>query len=91
MHISSMYPPVTPLGDLNVHNVIFRRPDQAEWPDYTVYIDAATGRRQTFYEVLERIYDGATFLGTPVSEGGLGIKADDGEIVGILSDNCMVN
>jgi hypothetical protein len=91
MHLRSMYPPVPPLKDGNVHNIILRRPDQAAWPDFTLHIDTSTGRKQTYHEFMERVYDGATALGTPVSEGGLGLRAEDGEIVGILSENCMVN
>jgi hypothetical protein len=86
-----MYPPVPPFEDHNVHNTIFYRPEQAEWPNYTLYIDAITGRKQTYYDFLERVYDAATFLDTPVSEGGLGIKAEEGEVIGILSDNCIVS
>ena len=90
MYVASMFPPVPPLEDQNVHHAIFGA-DQRKRPDYTLYINADTGRKHTYYEFLERVYDGATFLGTPVSEGGLGISAENGEVIGILSDNCMVS
>jgi acyl-CoA synthetase (AMP-forming)/AMP-acid ligase II len=61
-----------------------------EWNDYTLFIDAATGRKMNYREFYERIMDGATALGSPISEQGLGLSGEDGEIVGILSENCMV-
>src|ERR1700722_17910790 len=91
MYVRSIYPPVPPLEDKNAHYTILRRPDQAEWPNYTLYIDIVTGKKLMFYEFLERIHHGATYLGTPLSGGGLGINPDNGDIVGILSDNCIVS
>jgi hypothetical protein len=87
MHLKSMYPPIPPPGDQNVHDFIFRRPDVAEWPDFTAQIDATTGKKRSFREFLERVYDGATALG---AQEVLGLRAEDNEIVGILSDNCLV-
>ncbi|KAJ7258222.1 hypothetical protein C8J57DRAFT_1341451 [Mycena rebaudengoi] len=45
MHIvKSPFPPLPPLPEVNIFHMIFGRADQAEWPDYTIQIDAATGR-----------------------------------------------
>lgn len=91
MPLKSIYPdPPTP-PEINVHEVLFRRPDQAGWTDYTIHIDSTTGRKRSSREFLERVYDGATALGASVSQGGLGLRAEDGEMVGILSENCMVS
>ncbi|EGN93819.1 hypothetical protein SERLA73DRAFT_144812, partial [Serpula lacrymans var. lacrymans S7.3] len=65
------------------------RPDQKDWPNYTAYINAATGQRRTIKEFVERIRDGATALGADSQQGGLGLHPDNGEIIGILSENCV--
>ncbi|KAF8887153.1 hypothetical protein BD779DRAFT_1672909 [Infundibulicybe gibba] len=90
MHIKSPYPDVPPLPEMNAHHFFFNRPDQAEWPDYTIHIDPVTGFKRTYREFLERVYDGATALGAPVSAGGLGLRGGDGgEMIGIMSENAM--
>ena len=91
MPLKSLYPDIPQLPVGNAHDIILRRPDQAGWPNFTLHVDASTGRMQTYHGFLERVYDGATALGTDVSQGGLGLRAEDGEIIGILSENCMVN
>ncbi|KDQ62797.1 hypothetical protein JAAARDRAFT_30700 [Jaapia argillacea MUCL 33604] len=88
MTIKSMFPPVPPLTPTNVHNFLFRRPDQP-FANYTLHIDAVTGKKRSSHEFLERAYDGATALASPPSEGGLGLEPETGEMVGILSPNCM--
>jgi hypothetical protein len=86
-----MYPDMPPTPDGNAHHVIFNTTERAAWPDFTRFIDASTGKRYSDREFLESVYDGATALGTPVSEGGLGLQPEDREIIGILSDNCVVS
>ena len=90
MYYKSMCPPIPPLPDTNVHHLVFNRPSQQEWPNYTVFIDALTGQRRRFRELVDRIRDGATSLGADIKHGGLGLRPENGEIVGILSENCMV-
>ncbi|KII90716.1 hypothetical protein PLICRDRAFT_52417 [Plicaturopsis crispa FD-325 SS-3] len=86
MVLKSVFPDIPQLPEQNFHHHCFNRPDQADWPpDYTLYIDAVTGRKRTFKQFKETIYDGATALGSPVADGGLGLKGD--EMVGILSGN----
>jgi acyl-CoA synthetase (AMP-forming)/AMP-acid ligase II len=66
-------------------------PDQAEWKDYTLYIDVKTGKRHTFREFMERVQYGMTALGAPVVQGGLGFGTrEDGEMIGIMSQNSVV-
>lgn len=92
----SPYPPLPPIPEsLNIFNAFWDRPDQKEWKDHTIYIDAHTGVRRTFREHAEKIRDTATALGAPVANGGLGIAYDhevaEGrkEIVGIISENSL--
>lgn len=85
-----MYPDVPNIPPTNIHNIIFHRQDQKEWKNHTLHIDAVTGKKRTFREFYERVIDGATALASPASEEGLGLKGEDGEIVGILAENCMV-
>ncbi|KAL0947846.1 hypothetical protein HGRIS_013907 [Hohenbuehelia grisea] len=81
-------PPAAP--DTNFYNILFNREDQKSWPDYTLHIDARTGRRRTYRQYLERVRDGATVLRAGVSDGGLGLAGEEhGEIVGIMSENSM--
>jgi hypothetical protein len=86
-----MFPDVPNIPPQNVHNLVFQRPDQKEWNDYTLFIDATTGRKTSYREFYERAMDGATALGSPISEKGLGLTGLDGEIVGILGENSMVH
>ncbi|KAF8887154.1 hypothetical protein BD779DRAFT_1672910 [Infundibulicybe gibba] len=90
MYIKSPYPNIPPLPTTNSHDIFFNQPEQAEWPDYTVHIDSATGFKRTRREFNERVRDGATALGAPVSAGGLGLRGGDhGEMIGIMSENAM--
>lgn len=90
MYLKSPYPDPPALPEVNSHYLFFKRPDQAQWPDYTLHIDATTGERRKYREFVKRVEDLATALGAPVSQGGLGLSAEDGEIIGIVSENCMV-
>ena len=91
MHLKSPYPDVPPIPEVNAHNLFFHRPDQAEWKDFTLHVDAKTGKRRTFREFVRRVQLGMTVLGTPAAEGGLGFGTrEDNEMIGIISHNCMV-
>ena len=86
MYIKSLYPEVPhPPPDTNAHMALLRRPDQAEWSDFTLHIDAQTGKTRTFRDFLERIQYAATAL------GGLGLSPENGDIIGIISFNSMVS
>lgn len=90
MYHKSLFPDLPNVPESNVHHLLLNRPDQQEWPDYTLFVDAATGQRRSFRKFVERVRDGATALGADVTQGGLGLRPENGEIVGILSENCLV-
>lgn len=87
MYLKSLYPDLPDIPPQNLHHILFHRQDQREWTDYALLIDAATGGQMSYHEFYERVMDGATALGSPISKQGLGLN---GGIVGILSENCMV-
>ncbi|KAG7092990.1 putative NRPS-like protein biosynthetic cluster [Marasmius oreades] len=106
MHIKSPYPPppdLPPNEPLNVFNVMFNRPDQKEWTDFTLYVDSTTGKKLKYSAYRKRMEYVTTALGAPISKGGLGLgieggtdleTRDDGtlvrpvkEMVGIMSEN----
>jgi hypothetical protein len=89
MLLKSLYPDLPELPEANAYHTLFKRPDQVQWPDFTLHIDVKTGHRRKYSEFLKRIEDLATSLATPASRGGLELKGE-GEILGILSENCMV-
>lgn len=39
MYIKSLYPDPPQLPNVNAHYIFFKRPDQAEWPNFTVHVD----------------------------------------------------
>jgi hypothetical protein len=90
-HLKSLWPdtPVVP-HHLNIFNTIIGQPQHEEWPDFTLHVDEETGETRTFREVKKRINDLAAVLERPVAEGGLGLQAEDGELIGIMSDNSSV-
>jgi hypothetical protein len=90
MYLKSTYPELPDIPPQNFHRLLFHRQDMREWNDYTLFIDAVTGKKTSYRRFYERVMDGATALGFPVSEQGLGLSGKDGEIVGILGENCMV-
>jgi acyl-CoA synthetase (AMP-forming)/AMP-acid ligase II len=59
---------------------------QAEWPDYTIQIDAATGRKSTFSQLHARARLTATALGSP---RGLNLQGGGDEMVGLIGDNSL--
>ncbi|GBE84164.1 acetyl-CoA synthetase-like protein [Sparassis latifolia] len=88
MVIHSFYGPVPPQPDENVHTLLFEERPWPEPADFPLHIDGLTGETRTRQEFADRMYDSATALGTPGSQGGLGLGAD-GDIVGILSHNSL--
>lgn len=87
----SPYPELPPIPDANVEHTLFGRVDQAQWPDYTIYIDAHTDRRVSFRQFHGRVLAGATALTADVAHGGLGILPNNNEMVAIISENCTVS
>ena len=89
-YLKSLYG-LTPVGPtVNYYDFLIGRPDLASWPDYTLFIDAITGKRRRFRETLARIEECATALSSAKRDGGLEIEPGSKEVVGILSENCMV-
>ena len=90
MYHKSLYPPLPQTPPQNVHNVLFNRTEQADWPDYPLHINALTGASRSFRQFLEIVRDGATAMASDVNLGGLGIRPENGELVGVLCENSMV-
>ncbi|KIK41940.1 hypothetical protein CY34DRAFT_12725 [Suillus luteus UH-Slu-Lm8-n1] len=88
MYYKSLFPDPPKVSESNLHHFFFDRPDQQDWPDYTLFVNVASGQRRSFREFVERVRDGATALGADVTQGGLGLRPENGELVGILSENC---
>ena len=90
-HIKSLFrslPSSTPT--INYYDWLLGRPELKSWPDFALHIDGVTGERRHFNATLERFEQAATALAASPSNGGLGLAARQGEIVGILSENCLV-
>jgi hypothetical protein len=90
-HIKSLLPSLpssTPA--INYYDWLLGRPELQKWPDFTLHVDGVTGERRHVHAVLERFEQTATALVASPSHGGLGLIAGQGEIVGILSENCLV-
>ena len=90
MYHKSLYPPLPQFPPQNVHNVLFNRPEQANWPDYPLHVNAHTGASRSFRQFLEIVRDGATAMASDVEIGGLGIRPENGELAGVLCENSMV-
>ncbi|KAI1789578.1 acetyl-CoA synthetase-like protein [Ganoderma leucocontextum] len=88
MHHKSLFPPLPPLPETNIHNFMFSSPGLTDPADKVLLIDPLSGRRWHRDEFKERVYDAATALLTPVSEGGLGL-GPEGEMIAIMSTNCL--
>jgi acyl-CoA synthetase (AMP-forming)/AMP-acid ligase II len=89
MYHKSLFPPLPPIPPQNVHNILFKRPEQADWPDYPLHINALTGATRSFQQFLEIARDGATAMASDVNLGGLGIRPQNDELVGVLCENSM--
>ena len=90
MQYKSLFPDLPKVPESNVIHLLLDRPDQKEWPDYTLFIDATTGKKRSFREFIERARDGATALGSDTAHGGLDLRPENGDVVGILSESCLV-
>lgn len=90
MIYKSPYPEPPPAQDMNAHYAFFKRPDQEQWPDFTLHIDAFTGEKRTYRDFVARVNDLATALGGSTSDGCLGLSPDNGDKIGIMMGNCSV-
>jgi len=89
MYHKSLYPPLLPIPPQNVHNVLFHRPVQDTWPDYPLHINGLTGATRSFRQFLEIVRDAATAMTSDVNLGGLGIRPQNDELIGLLCENSM--
>lgn len=89
-YIKSPRRPIPAVPAINYYDYLLRRPEIKSWPDYTLFVDATTGRRRRFRETLAHIEDCATALTLAADEGGLDMQPGSNEVVGILSENCLV-
>jgi hypothetical protein len=90
-HIKTLFhslPVSTPTT--NYYDWLLGRPELKSWPDFTLHIDGITGEQRKARAVLERFEQAATALATPSRDGGLGLVSGRREVVGILSENCLV-
>lgn len=94
MYAKSLFAPLPPSDHLSVHDLLFNRPDQADTPDYLLYVDVGTGRKATKDEFLKRVAQAGKALGGRVIDRGLGwaaeAEAKEKPVVGIMSENCLV-
>ena len=103
MYLKSPYPDLPPLPMVNAYHMFFNRPDQAEWPNYTLHIDAVSGERVMYRDWVRDVEDLSTAFAGPTSEGCMGLQGwDEGEgaevvapggkeIIGIMSENSSVS
>jgi long-subunit acyl-CoA synthetase (AMP-forming) len=91
MYLKSPYPDVPPQPNVNAHYFFFNQPGQSDWPNFPVHIDLETGEEIMNDDFLERIRDLATGLGASVDQGGMGIRAEDKEMIGIMGENSSVS
>ena len=90
-YITSLFPAISSsIPTVNYYDWLTGRPDLKNWPDFPLYIDGITGEERSVHAVLERFEHAATALTTSPRDGGAGLVAGKGEMVGILSDNCLV-
>ncbi|KAG2147416.1 uncharacterized protein EDB93DRAFT_1104094 [Suillus bovinus] len=89
MYHKSLFPDLPKVSESNVHHLLLDRPDQRDWPDFTLFVNVATGQRRSFREFVNRVHDGAAALGADMTQGGLGLRPEKGDLVGILSENCL--
>ena len=85
MVFQSLLPPVPDLAFPNAHHLVLNRPEQVEWEDYILHVDALTGKTRKWREFKDRVKRGATAFRNPNL-----FPYEENEIVGILSENCIV-
>ena len=93
MYLKSPYSDVPPQQNVNADNLFFNRPSQVYWPNFTIHImiDVETGEEITYDEILVRIRDLATGLGTSMDQGGSDTRSEDKDMIGIMGENSSVS
>lgn len=90
MVYKSLLGPLEPIPDVNAHDALFNSAHASTVPDYTVYIDAVSGKEWKKHAFQARAVRLATALVADVKDGGLGLKPNGKEIIGIFSKNHLV-
>jgi hypothetical protein len=92
MTYRSPFGPLPESPSINIYNFFFHRPDAPHFPpDQVLQVDALTGLTRTRGEFISRVDACAREMCTPTSEGGMGLADIKGVMVGIFSDNSLVN
>ena len=86
MIFQSLLPPIHDPPFPNAHHLFLNRPDQAEWQDYDLHVDAPIGKARKWFEFKDRVKRGATAFRDPSL-----FPREENEIVGILGENCAVS
>jgi hypothetical protein len=94
LHIKSLFRSLSSsTPTINYYDGLLGRPElkswPLHWPNFTLHIDAVTGERRQVRDALEHFKRAATALATSSRDGGLGLVARK-QVVGILSQNCLV-
>lgn len=90
VYLKSPYPQIPPIPDRNVHETLMQPPNGVHPAEFTLHVDAVTGKKRTYTEFKRAVELGSTALGAPVADGGLGLSAEAGHMIGLYSPNCMV-
>lgn len=92
MIYQSLIAPAPPVPNTNAHDVVFHNELFPPLPsDTLVYVDNTTGEQWTKSVFEQRVVRLATALVADPTAGGLGLKPDTSEIVGIYSKNHVVS
>jgi hypothetical protein len=92
MIYSSPFGPLPDPPSINAYDFFFHRPGAPQFPpDQALQVDAITGLTRTRGEFISRVDACAREMCTPTSEGGMGLADIKDVMVGIFSDNSLVN
>jgi hypothetical protein len=86
MILQSPLPPIPNLPFPNAHHLFLNRREQAQWEDFVLHVDGITGKTRKWSEFLDRVKRAATAFANPDV-----FPREENEIVGILSENCIVS
>ncbi|KXN84334.1 Very long-chain acyl-CoA synthetase [Leucoagaricus sp. SymC.cos] len=87
-HLKLLYLDPPPLLSYpNIFKTIIGQPYHDKQPDYLIHMDEETGQTQSFREVKKRANDLAAALASPMGQGELALRVEDGEIIGVMGNN----
>lgn len=91
--ITSPLGPLPPLPETNFIHSLLHGPSPPRPPlpdDYVTHIDGITGEKRTLKQYRARVAELAAALCASKDQGGLAIRPQE-QVVGLLSDNCIVS